>query len=64
MNVANLSNMKQLDKEWIELIAAARSMELSINEIRAFLHRPAPMTDHPVHIIAAESDVASHKALS
>lgn len=64
MNVANLSTAKELDEEWVELIAAARSMEIGIDEVRAFLNRPSQMATHLVNLITADHEITSQKALS
>ncbi|MCR8635414.1 anti-repressor SinI family protein [Paenibacillus radicis (ex Xue et al. 2023)] len=61
MNVANLSDNKELDEEWVELILAARDLELSIDEIRAFIKRPTYMAENLVHLIVANQDIPSHK---
>ncbi|NOU97315.1 DNA-binding anti-repressor SinI [Paenibacillus sp. LMG 31456] len=50
MNVANLSDNKELDEEWIELILAARNLELSVDEIRAFFKRPTYMAENLAHV--------------
>jgi DNA-binding transcriptional MerR regulator len=62
MEKQNPALMNGLDEEWMELILTARKLEISIEEIRAFLKSPTHTAGKLDHLMVASQEISSHKA--